>query len=160
LIEAQPSAGAGHTSFDDRTTALGNGARQIYQTLEVWPALAREAAPIRHIHISDAGRFGFARLEANEHQLDAFGYTVRNRHLGQVLWQTLQQRGGVALWQASEVTAASLDSDAARLTVRTAEGDRQITARLVVAADGADSMVKRVAGIASDARPYQQIALV
>src|SRR3974377_2162744 len=70
LIEAQPIASATHGSFDERTTALGNGARRIYQTLDVWPALACEAAPIRHIHISDAGRFGFARLHAAEHELD------------------------------------------------------------------------------------------
>lgn len=160
LIEAQPIAGGTHASFDERTTALGNGARQIYRTLEVWPALAREAAPIRHIHISDAGRFGFARLDAEQHGLDAFGYTVSNRHLGQVLWQALQERNAVALWQQAEVTAARLDAEAATLTVRTSEGERRVTARLVVAADGANSIVKRVAGITSQATPYQQVALV
>lgn len=160
LIEAQPVASDRHGSFDDRTTALGNGAREIYRTLNVWPALAREAAPICRIHISDAGRFGFARLDAAEHQLDAFGYTVSNRYLGQVLWQALQKRGGVTLWQQAEVSEALLGADAATLTVRTPEGERHVTARLVVAADGADSIVRRAAGIASEARPYQQVALV
>jgi 2-octaprenyl-6-methoxyphenol hydroxylase len=160
LIEAQPIASASHASFDERTTALGNGARQIYQTLDVWPALAGEAAPIRHIHISDAGRFGFARLDAEQHELDAFGYTVSNRHLGNVLWRELQARGGVELWREAEVTAASLAAEAATITVRTAQGERNLTARLLVAADGADSIVKRVAGIASEASSYQQTALV
>jgi 2-octaprenyl-6-methoxyphenol hydroxylase len=160
LIEAQPIAGATHGSFDERTTALGNGARRIYQTLDVWPALAQQAAPIRHIHISDAGRFGFARLDAEQHELEAFGYTVGNRHLGNVLWQALEARGGVELWQEAEVTTAELGADAATLTVRRGDGERQLRARLVVAADGADSIIKRVAGIASDASPYQQIALV
>ena len=160
LIEAQPIAGVSHGSFDERTTALGNGARRIYQTLGVWPALAQQAAPIRHIHISDAGRFGFARLNADEHELEAFGYTVGNRHLGQVLWQALQERGGVSLWKRAEVTDAALGGDSATLTVRTGAGEKQLTARLVVAADGAESILKRIAGIASDARAYQQVALV
>ncbi len=160
LIEAQPIASAAHASFDERTTALGNGARQIYQTLDVWPALVHEAAPIRHIHISDAGRFGFARLDAEQHELDAFGYTVSNRHLGNVLWQALQARGGVELWREAEVTAAASGADAAKITVRSSEGERYVTARLVVAADGADSIIRRVAGIASEASPYQQTALV
>ena len=160
LIEAQPIAGGTHSSFDERTTALGNGARAIYRTLEVWSVLAREAAAIRLIHISDAGRFGFARLEAEQHGLDAFGYTVSNRHLGQVLWQALQERNAVALWQRAEVTAAKFEADAAALQVRTSEGERHVSARLVVAADGAESMIKRVAGIASEVSPYEQVALV
>jgi 2-octaprenyl-6-methoxyphenol hydroxylase len=160
LIEAQPIASANHSSFDERTTALGNGARQIYQTLRVWPQLASQAAPIRHIHISDAGRFGFARLDAEQHRLDAFGYTVGNRHLGNVLWQALQSRGGIELWKEAEVTAADLGVQAATLTVSSAAGERQVSARLVVAADGADSIIKRVAGIASAASTYEQTALV
>lgn len=160
LIEAQPIASATHGSFDERTTALSNGARQIYQSLGVWAQLANEAAPIRHIHISDAGRFGFARLDAEQHQLDAFGYTVSNRHLGHVLWQALQARGGVELWPQAQVRAAVLGADSARLTVRSPAGDREVSARLVVAADGAGSIVKAAAGIASEAVSYQQTALV
>ena len=62
MIEASPPDEGPSASFDDRTTALGNGARRIFQTLGVWQDIAREAAPIREIHVSDAGRFGFARL--------------------------------------------------------------------------------------------------
>src|SRR6202451_3458350 len=82
LIEAVPAESTAQPSFDDRTTALGNGARRILQTLGVWPQISRGAAAIRSIHVSDAGRFGFARLHSAEHQLEAFGYTVSNRHIG------------------------------------------------------------------------------
>src|SRR5687768_5819260 len=66
LIEGVAPESAGQPSFDERTTALGNGSRQIFETLGVWQAMAGESAAIRSIHVSDAGRFGVARLEALE----------------------------------------------------------------------------------------------
>src|ERR1043165_7328089 len=78
LIENVPADSASQPSFDERTTALGNGSRQIFESLGVWQEMAAEAAPIRSIHVSDAGRFGVARLDAQEQNVPAFGYVVPN----------------------------------------------------------------------------------
>ena len=64
LVESIPADSAAQPSFDERTTALGNGSRQIFESLGVWSAMAADAAAIRSIHVSDAGRFGVARLDA------------------------------------------------------------------------------------------------
>ncbi|MEN9528054.1 MAG: hypothetical protein RLY56_2005, partial [Pseudomonadota bacterium] len=53
--------------------------------------MAAEAAPIRQIHVSDAGRAGFARLDAREHDIDAFGYVITNRSMGRSLNAALAQ---------------------------------------------------------------------
>ncbi|MGB8327802.1 MAG: FAD-dependent oxidoreductase, partial [Steroidobacteraceae bacterium] len=76
LIESFAPDSASQPSFDDRTTALGNGTRRIFEALGVWPAMATDAGAIRTIHVSDRGRFGFARLEAAQQGVDAFGYVV------------------------------------------------------------------------------------
>ena len=49
LIEAHPFGTFGQPSFDERTTALSNGSRRIFEALRVWPLLEREATPIRRI---------------------------------------------------------------------------------------------------------------
>ena len=85
LIESFAPDSASQPSFDERTTALGNGSRQIFESLGVWGAMAGDAAPILSIHVSDAGRFGVARLDATEQGVDAFGYVVPNRVIGRVL---------------------------------------------------------------------------
>src|SRR6185436_20758675 len=90
LIESIPPDSALQPSFDERTTALGNGSRQIFESLGVWPAMEAEASPIRSIHVSDAGRFGVARLDAKEQGVQAFGYVVPNRVIGRPLWQALR----------------------------------------------------------------------
>ena len=89
LIEGVAPDSAAQPSFDERTTALGNASRRIFQGLGVWDEVSREAAAIRAIHVSDAGRFGFARLKAVEHGIDAFGYVVPNRVIGAALLRRL-----------------------------------------------------------------------
>ena len=69
LVEAAPFKAGGSPSFDDRTTALSNGSRRIMEGLGVWPLVQHEATPIRRIHVSDRGRFGFARIDAAELEL-------------------------------------------------------------------------------------------
>jgi 2-octaprenyl-6-methoxyphenol hydroxylase len=168
MIEAVPpdppaiapgTEGNAAVSFDDRTTALGNGARRIFETLGVWEQIATQAASIRQIHVSDAGRFGFARLRAEEHGLAAFGYTVANRHLGQVIWAALTQ-SRVQLLAPARVRGAQLSEAQALLTIDRQQGRMTLRARLVVAADGAHSLVKQAAGIASRSSDYRQVAVV
>src|SRR5215467_7113821 len=97
LVEGVAPDSTAQPSFDDRTTALGNASRRIFQALGVWPAIAPEAAAIRTIHVSDAGRFGFARLRAEEQGIDAFGYVVANRVIGKALWGKLQASSGITV---------------------------------------------------------------
>ena len=89
LVEGVAPGSGAQPSFDDRTTALGNASRRIFESLGVWGAIASQAAAIRTIHVSDAGRFGFARLRAEEQGIDAFGYVVANRVIGTALWGRL-----------------------------------------------------------------------
>jgi len=94
IIEAIPHNAAAQPSFDERTTALSNGSRRILETMGVWPALSALATPIRKIHVSEQGRFGFARIDAAEQGLSAMGYVVANRDLGSALWSRLSKSAG------------------------------------------------------------------
>src|SRR4051812_6657632 len=50
LAEAVPLSNAAQPSFDDRSTALSNGSRRVFEALSVWPLIEREATPIKRIH--------------------------------------------------------------------------------------------------------------
>jgi len=43
LIEAVPVNRTAHPSFDERTTALSNGSRRVFEALNVWPSIQRGA---------------------------------------------------------------------------------------------------------------------
>jgi len=160
LIEGVSPESAAQPSFDERTTALGNGSRQIFESLGVWQAMAPEASPIRSIHVSDAGRFGVARLVASEQGVPAFGYVVPNRTIGRVLWQALRDSPNVTLAVPAQVKAASLRDEAVELEVIANGSIESIRASVAVAADGAGSVLRASAGIEADIEDYEQVAIV
>jgi 2-octaprenyl-6-methoxyphenol hydroxylase len=160
LIEAVPFGASAQPSFDDRTTALGNASRRIFEALGVWPQIAPEAAAIRAIHVSDAGRFGAAHLSAEEQGVEALGYVVPNRRIGAALWGRLTHLPQLALRVPGEIREVAIDAAGVRLTLES-EGRREaVAARLVVAADGAHSQIRAAAGIAATVEDYDQVAVV
>lgn len=160
LVEGVPADSAAQPSFDERTTALGNGSRQIFESLGVWSAMSAEAAPIRSIHVSDAGRFGVARLDAKEQGVAAFGYVVPNRVIGRVLWQALRDAPNVTLAVPAQVRGATLLDDGVRLDLERQGASERIRASVAVAADGAGSVLRASAGIGADVEDYDQVAIV
>ncbi len=158
LIEGVAPDAAAQPSFDDRTTALGNGTRRVFESLGVWSAMAVEAAPIRQIHVADAGRAGFARLDSREHDIDAFGYVITNRSMGRVLNAALAEHVSLERRMPARCTAVAFDDDG--VVLHTEPGERPLRARLVVAADGANSLVRAAAGLEANLEDYQQVAIV
>ena len=156
LIEAVPHDAASQPSFDERTTALSNGSRRILETLGVWPAVAREATPIAKVHVSDQGHFGFARIDAAEQGLASLGHVVPNRALGAALWAALSARTDVRVFCPARVDRVEVRKDSVELDL----AQTSIDARLVVAADGADSAVRRAFGVEADVRDYHQTAVI
>jgi len=160
LIEGVPPDSSAQPSFDERTTALGNGSRQIFESLGVWNAMAADASAIRSIHVSDAGRFGVARLDAREQGVPAFGYVVPNRTIGRVLWRELREAPNITLVVPAQVKAATLSEEFVELEVLAEGGTECIRAAVAVAADGAGSVLRASAGIDADIEDYEQVAIV
>ena len=143
-------------SFDARTTALSSGSRRVLEGIGAWPAVAARATPIRRIHVSERGVFGTATLTAAEQGLAALGYTIENRLLGTALRERVAQEPGVRLLHA-RVVAAEPGADAVRLRT---DGGEALEARLLVAADGAQSAVRGALGIEASVSDYGQQAII
>jgi 2-octaprenyl-6-methoxyphenol hydroxylase len=166
LIESVLPGKGAQPSFDDRCTALANGSRRMLETLGVWSGIAPQSTAIQTIHVSDAGEFGSARLEAEALGLPALGYTAPNRVLGTVLWTQLiaqAQAAGDRLSIMAPARVASIRDGAGtvELEVTDAAGAvRSIATRLVIAADGDRSLVRKAAGIAAGIVDFEQTAIV
>lgn len=161
LVEAFAPDSAAQPSFDERTTALGNASRRIFEAVGVWPAMRAAAAPITAIHVSDAGRFAFARLEASRLGLDALGYVVPNRVIGRALWAALAVDPDITLRVPARVESLAAEADGGiALGIIPASGAAPVSARLVVACDGGASRVRELLGIAATVEDYAQQAVV
>ncbi len=160
LIEAHAPDSSAQPSFDERTTALGNASRRVFEALGLWDALAPEAARISSIHVSDAGRFGFARLNARELGLDALGYVVPNRVLGRELWAGLAGEARITPFMPARLRGLKMHANHAELEIEQDGSSKSLQARLVVAADGAQSVVRKAAGLGATLEDYGQVAVV
>ena len=159
LIEARDVTALEQPSFDGRATALANGSVRVLDTLGVWPSIRPEAEAIRHIHIGQAGRFGAARIHADEEGVEALGYTIENRVLGAALWAGLDRDGFRCF---SPATVTGIDAAGAGVAARleTEKGTQCLHGRLLVAADGARSTVRDALGIDVRADEYGQRAVI
>ena len=161
LIEAIAHDAADQPSFDERTTALSNATRRVFDTLGLWSLIGEQATPIRKIHVSDRGRFGFARIDAQEQGLQAIGYVMPNRVLGHALWARIGTQSALQVFCPAQVQSVFVGDAHVELHVVAAGGVcTALTARLVVAADGAQSAVRKAFGVDAEVRDYHQTAVI
>ena len=142
---------------DHRTTALLAGSVTALQALGAWPACEPQAAPLKNVRIIDDTQRLFRAPEvyfsAAEIGLDAFGYNIENRYL----LAALETRAAALKLPRITAPALAIRPDDDGVTVAYAGGEARV--RLVVGADGARSLCRAAAGIATRRRAYPQTAL-
>lgn len=147
-------------SFDARNTALSRKTVSTYQDLGLWDALQTHATPIHHIHISEQGGFGIARLHAQEEQVESFGQVIENAWLGLVLLRAVKANSAIRVLDGATLTKLTIDQTQATATVSYQGQEQQLFAPLLIAADGADSVCRQLLGVMASSHDYQQTALV
>jgi 2-octaprenyl-6-methoxyphenol hydroxylase len=160
LVEAVPLRAAAQPSYDDRTLAVNHGSCRILEGLGMWPALKQHATPIREVIVTELGRPGRVRLHCGEMGVAALGHVIEARMFGGAVLERLAATPGADLLCPAQVTAVDIGARAAALTLETDEGLSELRARLLIAADGADSTVRRLLGIAATERDYGQTAVI
>lgn len=161
LLEAQPvrvpaiaSGAAGDDN--DRNLVLARASVNALRALAVWPLLDAAAGTIRRVEVSRAGEFGRVRLSAADAGVDTLGRVVPGRVLGAALEQRLAACRHVRRVDSARLLALSATEAGWRARIATAEGERDVDARLVVGADGSDSLVRAQVGIAAQEHDYAQ----
>ena len=161
VVEAIPRKAAAQPSFDDRSTALSRSTQRMFEAMGLWPRIVAASTPIRSIHVSDQGRFGFSHIEADEQNVEALGYVVINRVLGAVLQDALDALGGVDVICPARISGIELAPEGATAVLDLADGSRQsLDCDLLVAADGANSAVREMMGITAQRSRYGQHAVI
>lgn len=161
VVEAVARGEASQPSFDDRSTALSRSTQRSFEAMGLWPDIRAAATPIQSIHVSDKGRFGFSHIDAVEQNVEALGYVVINRVLGDVLQAALRSASGIDVLCPARIDDVELTDDTATAVVVDEAGDpRRLRCSLLVAADGARSAVRDRIGIGAEHKRYGQHAIV
>lgn len=160
VVEAVARKAVQQPSFDDRTTALSRSTQRMFEAVGIWDKVVAAATPIRNIHVSDKGRFGFSHIDADEQGVEALGYVVINRVLGNVLQSHLDATDGVTVRCPARVEAVATSAGDAVVTVVENGQSSRLRCKLLVAADGARSTVRDLLGITATTSDYGQHAVI
>jgi len=156
LIEAFDFKTTQQPSYDDRGIALSYGSQRILDTMGLWQQLAPHSTAISDIHISDRGLFGATRLSAQQENVPALGQVILARAMGKVLNQAMSENTTLDILCPNKVIALNHQSNQVELTL---DDDRKITSKLIVAADGANSTIRRLLDLSVTEQEYQQTAI-
>jgi 2-octaprenyl-6-methoxyphenol hydroxylase len=160
LVETAAPRTDQQPSYDERNLALARATVNGLEAIGVWRHAAARATPIRHIHVSRAGEFGSARIDAARQGVDALGWTLPARELGTALLRRLDEC--TRLTRLAPATLQTLQPLATgwRAGIATADGVRHVDAALLVGADGSESFVRTQLGIDAERHDYQQTLFV
>ncbi|QKJ86376.1 2-octaprenyl-3-methyl-6-methoxy-1,4-benzoquinol hydroxylase [Paramixta manurensis] len=156
LEREQPTAFDADSLPDIRISAIGCASVDLLKQLEVWSAVtAMRCAPYRRL---ETWEWETARVQfdAASLGLPELGYMVENSVLQQALWQRLQQQS-VALFCPAQL--AALKPHASGWTLTLSDG-KELTSRLVVGADGANSQIRQLSGIGIHGWNYAQSCML
>jgi 2-octaprenyl-6-methoxyphenol hydroxylase len=157
-VTPQAAAAAG---FDGRVSALSYAVLRMFRSLGAWDDLASEAQPIEQILVTDAALdrapSPFSLHFDGEEIGGPLGVIAENRAIRHALYQAVARQPAIRLIAPAAVTAFSVEG--ARARVRLNDG-REISAALVVAADGRESRLRAEAGIGTVGWSYRQDGIV
>ena len=188
VVEArEPLATWPADTVDARTSALTRASENILRNLGVWDRMvAMRVSAYREMHVWDAEGFGEIHFDSAEIGEPDLGHIVENRVIQKALWERLGEIATVERICPAKVATLDLAGEQPTLTLDVTDHEesesrpggrshqseptgtpvgapssaRSITASLIVAADGAQSALRTMAGLGTRGWAYDQHAVV
>lgn len=157
LVEAREPAPWRADAPDLRVYAFAPDNAGLLDDLGVWPAVvSARAQPYRAMRVRDAAGGGELAFDAARLARRELGWIVEHGLLVDRLWTALPA-AGVQVHCPGQLVGLEQDGDGATVVL---EGGLRLRAALTVAADGAQSPLRRLAGIEAPRHDYGQRGLV
>lgn len=144
-------------AFEPRVSALSAASQRILERLGVWDGIVqRRSSPYTDMHVWDGSGTGQIHFSASSVHADVLGHIVENRVVQDALLERLHDCD-LGLLANARLEQMRRSGDDWLLTL--ADG-RSLRAPLVIAADGANSAVRRLTGVATREWDYLHHAIV
>ncbi len=175
LVEARSLGTPPNADADaGRVSAINLAAVNVFKALDVWPALPpATVTPYHGMRVWDCNSAAKISFRAADIGAPCLGYIVENRALQDAMVEKLRHNYQVTLFDGAAVTAvdpAPINREA-RLAISLSDArdganggnggrTRRIETQLLVAADGGDSRVRDLCGIATQFTDFEQDAII
>jgi 2-octaprenyl-6-methoxyphenol hydroxylase len=157
IVDPQEPEATRRDAYDARSSAITYASRRALDGLGLWQQMAAEAEPILEIRVADDDSPLFLHYDHRDLGTGApLGYIVENRVLRRALFERLRSLPNLSIRPRRKVAAAETSPVA---TVAVLSSGERVGARLVAAADGQGSPLRRAAGIAVVEWRYPQTSI-
>ncbi|QKJ88540.1 FAD-dependent 2-octaprenylphenol hydroxylase [Paramixta manurensis] len=158
LEKAEPRPIAQDAAPALRVSAINAASERLLQHLDAWSSiLAWRASRYHAMEVWDRDSFGHIAFDAEQQALTHLGHIVENQVIHQALWQRAAGLDDVTLRAPAELQQVAFGENEAFITL--ADGN-MMSARLMIAADGAHSWLRQKADIPLTFWDYEHHALV
>ena len=140
---------------DTRTTAIAEGSKAFLESQGLWKFIKAFAEPIKNIKVVD--KTANSNLDfRNSITKSNLGYIVKNSKLISVLIKQLNKKNNVYF-----ITGSNLDSISySNSSIISSSNNKKINSKLIIAADGKNSTVRKILGTNFLKKNYNEKALV
>lgn len=156
-LDRETPAAQLNVKYDGRTTAVSFASQQILDSIGVWPLVEKEAQPILDIRVTDGNSPKHLHFPSGAVNGQPFGWIVDNRELRRSLFKRLETLKDAHHLAPAAVKSIADEGDYATVTLTNGE---VLTTKLIIGADGKDSLCREQAGIKTRTRAYNQSAIV
>jgi 2-octaprenylphenol hydroxylase len=144
-------------AFEPRVSALSIASQRILEHVHAWPSiLKRRTSPYRNMHVWDGSGTGKIDFSASSVHAEVLGHIVENRIVQEALLEQLHD-SEIGLLAHSKVEQLRHSGDGWLVQM---EDGSKIHSPLIIAADGANSAIRRLAGCATREWDYLHHAIV
>ena len=141
-----------------RVSAINAASERLLQKLDVWSSiLALRASAYHGMEVWDQDSFGSISFDDEQQGLSHLGHIIENEVIHSALWQRASQCSDITLFAPAQLKQVAFGDNEAFVTL---QDGSMMSARLLIAADGANSWLRDKADIPITFWDYDHHALV
>ncbi|MEZ9897407.1 2-octaprenyl-6-methoxyphenyl hydroxylase [Vibrio breoganii] len=146
-----------HPGFDSRAIALSLGSVDLLRHYGLWDDIQPKATAIKSIDVSDRGHFAQTGFDAELLGKELLGSVVELADVGAVYREKLQLDPNIDLFCPDAIEQLIQHQEGVEAVLRSGT---TLSAKLVVAADGANSKVAELINVSKSVDDFEQHALI
>ncbi|MBL4941676.1 MAG: FAD-dependent monooxygenase [Colwellia sp.] len=157
LVEQyEPKKFEAKQALDLRVSAISLASQYLLEQLEVWSQVLQwRACPYKRLGVWEQ-EYAYTEFNAEDIEQNHLGHIVENRLLQLSLWQQIKLQHNIEVFCPERLVSLLQDEDKVSLVLESS----RLTAKLVIAADGANSQVRKLVDIGMTSWDYQQSAML
>ena len=155
LVDKKNLISSQNSFKDTRTVAVSEGSKIFLESLSLWSHLDRYAEPIKNINVYDRSSHNKI-LFSNQIKNKKLGYVIENKQFSKILINQLKKFKNTKLQYGFNLVNAELNDKCTRAF----SNNSIINSKIIIAADGKNSQIKKIVGNKTFKKKYNESALV